>query len=101
MQNSMTVRVQRAGVYNGPGHRSLPAAAEGDVIEVAGGAYGQSLIADGLVAAIGTEETPVEAEAADLASMRVAELREMAAGLGIEPLPGRKADLIEAIEAMG
>lgn len=46
----MQVQVLRAGVFNGPGHKSLPWANEGAVIEVADGPYAVSLIADGLVA---------------------------------------------------
>ncbi len=48
----MWVRVTREGagmVFNGPGHRALPAAGEGDVIEVQGGPYGLSLLEAGLV----------------------------------------------------
>lgn len=45
----MRVRVLVDGVYNGPGHRSLGVCRAGDVIEVQGGAYADSLIADGFV----------------------------------------------------
>lgn len=45
----MQVQVLRAGVFNGPGHKALPWANEGAVIEVADGPYAVSLIADGLV----------------------------------------------------
>jgi hypothetical protein len=54
----MQVRVLRAGVFNGPGrsgesrHRALPWASEGALIEVADGAYAESLLADGWVAAV-------------------------------------------------
>lgn len=43
------VRVLVGGVYNGRGHRALPTADVGDLIEVAGGGYGESLIVDGYV----------------------------------------------------
>ena len=46
---TMTVRVITPGVYNGRDHRKLPLAEEGEVIQVAGGGYGESLIADGYV----------------------------------------------------
>lgn len=51
MYNSLTilVRVLREGVFNGRDHKALPHALVGDVIEVAGGGYGDSLIADGWV----------------------------------------------------
>jgi len=45
----MRVRVLVDGVYNGPGHRSLGVCRVGDVIEVQGGTYADSLIADGFV----------------------------------------------------
>lgn len=50
----MRVRVLVAGVYNGPGHRSLPWAEAGAVIDVATGPYGDALIQQGLVALIAT-----------------------------------------------
>lgn len=43
------VQVLVPGVYNGRGHRALPRAERGDLIQVAAGGYGQSLIADGYV----------------------------------------------------
>lgn len=43
------VRVLVGGVYNGRGHRALPTSDVGDLIEVAGGGYGESLMADGYV----------------------------------------------------
>jgi len=43
------VRVIVPGVYNGRGHRALPHAEAGDLIEVAGGGYAASLMADGYV----------------------------------------------------
>ena len=46
----MLVQVLVAGVYNGPGHRSLPWAEAGTVIEVATGPYGDALVREGLVA---------------------------------------------------
>lgn len=45
----MRVRVLEAGIYNGPGHRALPAANVGDVIEVASGPYAELLLAQGAV----------------------------------------------------
>jgi len=53
----MRVRVLEAGIYNGPGHRALPAANVGDVIEVADGAYADLLLAQGAV----TQELSPEA----------------------------------------
>lgn len=50
----MRVRVLVAGVYNSPGQRAQ-AAAVGEVIEVAGGGYGASLVADGFVEVAGEE----------------------------------------------
>ncbi|MCI0726426.1 MAG: helix-hairpin-helix domain-containing protein [Chloroflexi bacterium] len=46
----MKVRILKAGIYNGPGHKALPWAEEGDVITVATALYANSLMADGLVA---------------------------------------------------
>ena len=63
----MKVVVMVAGVYNGPGHRSLPWAEAGAVIEVAGGPYGDALVREGLVALhpkeghVGPNETQVAA----------------------------------------
>lgn len=48
-------------VYNGAGHKALPYAEVDSVIEVAGGAYAESLIEDGLVRRYGT--AGVEAKA--------------------------------------
>jgi predicted flap endonuclease-1-like 5' DNA nuclease len=44
---TVPVRVVVPGYYNGLGHRRLPFAEKGDVIEVAGGGYAESLVADG------------------------------------------------------
>lgn len=44
----MRVTVIAAGRYNGTDHKAMDAET-GDVIEVAGGGYGQSLIDDGMV----------------------------------------------------
>jgi hypothetical protein len=43
------VRVLVAGIYNGPGHRALPWAEVGAVIEVADAEYADRLVAAGLV----------------------------------------------------
>jgi predicted flap endonuclease-1-like 5' DNA nuclease len=62
---TILVRVIVPGVYNGLGHKSLPYAEAGDLIHVAGGGYGESLIADGYVTddlARGVLETEAEAE---------------------------------------
>lgn len=45
----MRVCVVVAGIYNGPGHRALPWAETGAVIEVADGRYAELLIREGLV----------------------------------------------------
>lgn len=56
----VVVQVLRDGVYNGPRHKSLGPCRKGALIEVAAGAYADSLINDGFVALPGTE--PAEEE---------------------------------------
>ena len=46
---TVPVRVLVPGVYNGLGHKKLPYASAGDLVEVAGGGYAESLVADGYV----------------------------------------------------
>jgi len=45
----MQVRVIRAGIYNGPGHRALSLAEPDDIIDVADAEYADSLEARGFV----------------------------------------------------
>ena len=53
------VRVLGAGVFNGPGHRALPGAEAGSVIEVADGEYAGRLAAMGLVEEALTSRPPL------------------------------------------
>lgn len=53
-----------SSVYNGAGHKALPLAKEGDVIDVAGGAYAESLVRDGLVTRYVEPSEPETQEAA-------------------------------------
>jgi predicted flap endonuclease-1-like 5' DNA nuclease len=68
---TMTVRVIVPGRYNGRDHRRLAHAEAGDVIQVAGGGYGESLVADGYVTddltqgVVTEEEEEVQAVADD------------------------------------
>lgn len=58
----MVVVVLKDGVYNGPRHKTLGPCKRGETIEVAAGAYGDSLIADGFVAPPGTESESEQVE---------------------------------------
>lgn len=58
----MVVVVLKDGVYNGPRHKAIGPCKRGETIEVAAGAYGDSLIADGFVAPPGTESEPEQVE---------------------------------------
>jgi hypothetical protein len=58
----MVVVVLKDGVYNGPRHKTLGPCKKGETIEVAAGAYGDSLIADGFVAPPGTESESEQVE---------------------------------------
>ena len=58
----MVVVVLKDGVYNGPRHKTLGPCKKGETIEVAAGAYGDSLIEDGFVAPLGTESEPEQVE---------------------------------------
>jgi hypothetical protein len=55
---SMCVRVVIGGIYNGPGHRALPWAEPGALIEVADAEYGARLLAEGRVAEVTTRTEP-------------------------------------------
>lgn len=57
----MKVKVLVDGIYNNQQHRAHQAKV-GDVIEVAGGAYGLSLVADGLVERLDKDATVPAAE---------------------------------------
>ena len=121
------VRVLVAGRYNGPDLKSQRAQVD-DIIAIAAGQYSADVIADGLVeipveepfeeAPVdepkeGSEDTPSdepEAEdepedidldvSSDFASMKVADLRSLASAVGIDFTGLKKAELIEAIEAL-
>ena len=58
----VVVQVLKDGVYNGPRHKTLGPCKKGAQIEVAAGAYGDSLIADGFVAPPGTESESEQVE---------------------------------------
>lgn len=58
-ERTVTVRVLKPGVFNGKGHKALPQAKEGQIIQVAAGGYAESLASDGWVELV--DETPAEA----------------------------------------
>jgi hypothetical protein len=58
----VVVVVLKDGIYNNPRHKSLGPCKAGAQIEVAAGAYGDSLIADGFVSLPGTEPAEEQVE---------------------------------------
>lgn len=95
------VRVLQTARYNGPDHKAKQAKT-GDIIAVAPGRYAQDLVATDMVelyVAELPEEEPPEQDDVDLATLKVAELREMAATFGIETEGMKKADIIAALQA--
>lgn len=104
----MLVRVLVAGVYNGPDHKAQQAKV-GELIEVAGGAYAASLVADGFVAlpTPGPSETqvapgPGETKGAGTGdSDPDGESAPDGDGLGLEDLDGVGPKTVEKLNAAG
>lgn len=60
---SARVRILRAGVYNGPNHKTLGRCEAGQVADIAVGAYAAALIANGAVELYTETEPQPEAQA--------------------------------------
>ena len=73
----MKVKVLIDGIYNSPRHKARRAR-QGDIIEVAGGPYGRSLVADNLVQPLNDDEAKSLSAKASLATV----LRHLAALTG-------------------